>query len=440
MVVIAGLLPLAVTPTSSDVDTQGLRRVVFVTVARTCTSAARAVGYAGRVRRSIGRGRARAAIRALATTQTAGGVVLLACAVVALAWANAPFAESYFALWHTRLPLAVPGLALTKTLDEWVNDGLMAVFFLLVGLEIKRELLTGALASPRRAALPVVAAAGGMAVPALLYAAVTAGTPAARGWGVPMATDIAFTLAVLTMLGDRVPAALRVFVTAVAIVDDLGAVLVIGLFYTGALSWPALAAAAGLLLVLVAVNAAGVGRAPVYVGLGVALWLAVLESGVHATIAGVLLAMTIPARRRDGERAGALLPRMEHALQPWVTFGIMPVFALANAGVALGAGTLSTLADGVSIGVLLGLVAGKPIGIMLFTLAAVRARVAALPANTRWRAFYGASALCGIGFTMSLFIADLAFGEGATLATAKLAILTASLVAGLHGYAVLRRR
>jgi Na+:H+ antiporter, NhaA family len=417
-----------------------------------------------------------------AHTASAGGVVLLACTAAALAWANSPWAASYHHFWETPIALDLGPLALRSTLHHLINDGLMAVFFFLVGLEIKREVLVGELASLRQAALPAAAALGGMVVPAALYAAVNAGGPGTAGWGIPMATDIAFALGVLALLGDRVPAGLKVFLAALAIVDDIGAVLVIALFYTGGVDWGALALAGGLLLLAVAANAAGIRRPWAYAVLGVALWGAVAASGVHATVAGVLLAMAIPSRTRINEdqflrrarrsietfesgcgpgttvltnqvqqeallrletlceQAQAPLLTTERKLHGLVAFGIMPLFALANAGVRLAVGETASLAHPVTLGILLGLVAGKPLGIMFFSWAAVRLGIAALPQRVTWRLVHGVAWLGGIGFTMSIFIAGLAFADApALLATAKIGILAATLVAGVSGWVLLRR-
>jgi NhaA family Na+:H+ antiporter len=418
---------------------------------------------------------------------SAGGIALLATTAVALAWANSPWAESYHHLWETPVTVGAPGFGLTESLHHWINDGLMAVFFFLVGLEIKRELLVGELASVRQAALPIAAAIGGMVVPAGLYAALNAGGPGAAGWGIPMATDIAFALGVLALLGSRVPLGLKVFLAALAIVDDLGAVLVIALFYTASIQWAALAVAAGVLALLLVINRAEVRHPAPYVLLGLVLWVAFLKSGVHATIGGVLLALTIPARTRldraefearlrtqlaafeqaddapgattpDGdvdpvtygvqqeviediedacEGAQTPLMRLEHALHGVVAFGIMPLFALANAGVPLGAPT-GGAGGAITLGVLLGLVVGKPLGITLASWLAVRGGAAVLPSGVTWRHVHGAAWLGGIGFTMSLFIGGLAFPDPALLGAAKLGILGASVVAGFGGWLLVR--
>jgi len=416
-----------------------------------------------------------------AQTAASGGIVLLACTLVALAWANSPWSHSYHELWLTPVTVGFGEFLLAKPLELWINDGLMAIFFFVVGLEIKREMLTGELSSPRQAALPIAAALGGMAVPAALYLAFNAGTPEASGWGIPMATDIAFALGVLALIGKGVPDALKIFLTALAIVDDLGAVLVIALFYTSEISLSALGAGGGLLLVMALANVLGVRNPLVYWLLGCAVWLAFLLSGVHATIAGVLGAMTIPARslideksfvergrfllaeverkvtpgeeplhygnKHDAihaldtacENVETPLQRLDHRLHPFVAFFIMPVFALANAGVELGAGFAGDLAQPVSLGIVTGLVVGKQVGITLFSWLAVRTGLASLPAGVSWRHIHGAATLGGIGFTMSLFIASLAFASAESLAMAKAGILIASTIAGLAGWWLLRR-
>jgi len=424
--------------------------------------------------------RATLPLRRLLHKAPAAGLVLLACAALAMVWANSPFSHSYHALWETPIALGVGSWSAALSLHAVINDGLMAVFFFLVGLEIKREVLVGELASVRKAALPVAAALGGMLVPALLFLAFNAGGPATRGWGIPMATDIAFALGVLALLGDRFPPALRVFLSALAIADDLGAVLVIALFYTASVSWSALATVAGLLVLSLAANAIGVRSAWAYALIGIALWVAVLLSGVHATVAGVLLAMTIPSRtvinedvllrgaraalqqfddachpnttmlsnsahqaalRRLevlSEKALPPLARLEFGLHGIVMFGIMPLFALANAGVDLSGGR-AALGSTVALGVIAGLVVGKPVGITLASWLAVRAGIAALPSGIDWRTLIGAAVLGGIGFTMSLFIAGLAFGGAPEqLTSAKLGTLVASVIAGVVGWAVLR--
>jgi NhaA family Na+:H+ antiporter len=350
----------------------------------------------------------------------------------------------------------------------------MAVFFFMVGLEIKRELLVGELSSLKKAMLPIVAAIGGMIGPALIYTAFNAGTPAVSGWGIPMATDIAFALGVLALLGDRIPVILKVFLAALAIVDDMGAVLVIAIFYTSELALPALLFGGAIFILLLLANKMNLRSPIVYFVLGVGLWFCFLKSGVHATVAGVLLATTIPVTTKINKRkflaeaksaineleddqstksenelihtvaalsedAQSPLHRFEHALQPYVAFFIMPVFAVANAGVALQSGIISSMFSPVSLGIIAGLIIGKQTGIVLFTWLAVQAGIAALPDMMSWKMIYGVSWLCAIGFTMALFIAGLAFDDEAALNTAKIAILIASSIAGIVGLVLLRR-
>lgn len=412
--------------------------------------------------------------------QASGGIVLMVCTVAALVWANSPWAGSYDALWHTKISAGLGEWTIAKPLRVWINDGLMAIFFFSVGLEIKREILVGELANMRKAMLPIAAAVGGMLVPAAFFLALNAGRPGANGWGIPMATDIAFALGVLAILGDRVCLSVKIFLTALAIADDIGAVLVIALFYTADLSYVALGVGAVFLAALIAANRTGVHNPLVYTFLGIGLWAAFLKSGVHPTVAGVLIAMTIPAHPRitdtefleksqkiidafrnaagKGARmlanehqrrsAAALnrasqfvqtpLQRMEHELHPWVTFLIMPIFALANAGVNVGTGFTEALTDRVSLGIMAGLVVGKQAGITLFAWLAVKSRLAVLPADISWKDIYAAGWLGGIGFTMSLFIANLAFDESPLLYVSKIGILAASLVAGAVGWAIFK--
>jgi NhaA family Na+:H+ antiporter len=377
-----------------------------------------------------------------AKLEASGGIWLIGCTVIALLWANSPWAGSYFHLWHTNLTIGFAGKLLSEPLHFWINDGLMALFFLLVGLEMKREILVGELASFRKAALPIAAALGGMIVPAGFYFAFNHGGPGVSGWGIPMATDIAFALGVLALLGDRVPTSLKVFLAALAIADDIGAVLVIAFFYTEQISWISLGVAGLFFAVLIAANRAGARHPLIYAVLGGGLWLGLLQSGIHATVAGVLLAMTIPAREgiNDSARAESPMLRFEHALVPWNKHVIMPIFALANAGVVLGTGAVRALVDPISLGVIFGLVLGKPIGIVLFSWLATRSRAAAMLDGVIWRQVVGVGLLGGIGFTMSLFIANLAFGDAPLVETAKVGILAASLISGIAGAIVLLRR
>jgi NhaA family Na+:H+ antiporter len=432
-----------------------------------------------------------APFRRFTRMQSASGIVLLAATAIALGWANSPWAESYHHLWELPIGGTVGGASFRTTLHHLINDGLMAVFFFLVGLEIKREMIAGELVSLRTASLPMIAALGGMVVPAAIYAMVNGNGPGAAGWGVPMATDIAFALGVLALLGDRVPVGLKVFLAALAIVDDIGAVLVIAVFYSSGIAWGPLAAAAGLLVLAVGLNRAGARRPWTYGAVGLALWGTVLLSGIHATVAGVLLAFAIPVRTRlnesefltkarraleDFDAAAAAtaanpdasilsnvdhhtaleeletlcqlaqppLIRLEHALHGVVSFGIMPMFALANAGVTLDATSLgAAVVSPIAIGTALGLLIGKPLGIFGFSRLAVRLRIAALPQGATWMACAGVAVLGGIGFTMALFIAGLAFPAGTPRAelldAAKLGILVASAVAGIAGSLLLRR-
>jgi len=391
--------------------------------------------------------------------EASGGIVLLVCALAAMVWANSPGADSYHHVWERTFTIGLQPWALTLSLHEWINDALMAVFFFVVGLEIKREVLVGELTSVRGAALPIVGALGGMVVPALVFWSITRGTNAAAGWGIPMATDIAFALGVVTLLGPNVPSGLKVYLAALAIVDDIGAVLVIALFYTAKINTMALGGAAVLMLVLVAFNWFNVNRALPYVLIGILLWLAVLHSGLHATIAGVLLAFTIPASggkrhaqsisaaaRADSpphdisasDHGHSLLARFEHALHKVVAFTIMPLFALANAGVGLQDDLGHLIRRPVVAAVVGGLVIGKPLGIAVFSWIAVRTNIAQLPALSNWRQLIGVAALGGIGFTMSLFIGGLAYGEGTELTEAKIGVLVGSMLAGILGWLLLR--
>lgn len=401
-------------------------------------------------------------------SESSGGILLIVAAVVAFLWANSGAAPSYQAMKSVPLSLGFGEWGLEKPLLLWVNDGLMAIFFLLVGLEIKREFLVGEMSERKAALLPMAAALGGMAVPALIYAFVNRGGSGIDGWGIPMATDIAFALGIMALLGKRVPLGLKVFLTALAIVDDLGAVLVIALFYTASLKLSMLLASLGVWVAAMLYSVVGGRKLPVFALFGVVMWYFMLKSGVHATVAGVLLALVVPLRREiepeqvkerfaslfrasDFERQeveiehleGLLnrsqspLHEMEHTLQPWVAFAIMPIFALFNAGFGLSAD--ASLAAPVALGAFLGLLVGKPLGVVLFAWLAVRTGAAALPPRVGWGAVWGTGLLAGIGFTMSLFIAALGFGDGPLLDQAKLGVLSASVVAAVVGLAVLAR-
>ena len=368
-------------------------------------------------------------------TEVLSAILLLSCAVIALVVANSGWAAGYHKFWEMPLGLGSAERSFSLSLRHWINDGLMAVFFLLVGLEIKRELIAGELATPKKAALPIAAAIGGMVVPALIYLGFNPTGAPARGWGIPMATDIAFALGALALVAPRAPTAVKVFLAALAIVDDMGAVLVIALFYSGSLSWGALGPALMLIVGLVALNAAGVFKLWPYLLGGAVLWFFVHESGVHATIAGVALAMIIPgpAGLKTADATSPLV-RLEQALVRFSAFIVMPIFALANAGVEIGGGIG---AGGVAFGITAGLLIGKPVGITLASFLAVKLGLARLPEVMSWRMLHGAAWLGGIGFTMSLFVTMLAFEDEALINSAKVAILGASLVAGIIAAVVL---
>lgn len=371
--------------------------------------------------------------------EAAGSLVLLAATIVALVWANSPWDGAYRDLWATELSAHLGGFEIDDHLAGAVNDGLMAVFFFVVGLEIKRELVRGELRDVRKASLPAIAAIGGMVVPALIFAALNAGGDGARGWGIPMATDIAFAVGILALAG-RVPTSLKVFLLALAIVDDLGAIAVIAIFYSEDIALDAGAIAVALVALVLVLQRIGVRSVWPYVVAGVALWVAVFESGVHATVAGVALGLLTPAWPvGDDDGAQSPLERLEQLLHPWVSFGIVPLFALANAGVALSGDSLSAAAESrVAIGIVLGLVAGKTAGILLATWLAVRTGAGSMPAGARWPQIAGVAMLGGVGFTVSLFVTGLAFDAPALVSDAKLGVLAGSLVAGVLGFAVVR--
>ena len=412
--------------------------------------------------------------------ETSAGILLLSATVLALIWANSPWAETYTHLWEIHCSVSLGKFILTEPLLLWINDGLMAMFFFVVGLEIKREVLAGELSTPKNAALPIAAAAGGMIMPALVFFVFNHELPAAKGWGVPMATDIAFALGVLVLLGDRVPASLKIFLTALAIADDLGAVLVIAFFYTSQIHWPELATGAVFLGILILGNRLGVRSALFYGLFGIGgVWLSFLLSGIHPTIAGVLAAMTIPARTRidpeeflaksrkaieafgsgdPGEqillgqkRQAALLDlkvayehsttpllRLEEILHSWIVVVVLPLFALANAGVSIEGDFGTALKHPVTIGIVMGLVVGKQLGITLFSWIAVRIGVAQLPTGVTWKQIYGVGWLGGIGFTMSLFITGLAYESPDLISASKVGVLLASIIAGIGGTLILR--
>ena len=371
--------------------------------------------------------------------EAAAGILLVAAAVLALVVDNSPINWLYEALLTTTVAIQVGALEISKPLLLWINDGLMAIFFLLVGLEIKREVLDGELSSWSQAALPGAAAVGGMVVPAAFYIAVNWGdAETLRGWAIPAATDIAFALGVLALLGKRVPATLKIFLLAVAIIDDLGAIVIIAMFYTAELSVVSLGLAVVGVIGLIALNLLGVTRIAAYVVIGIFLWICVLKSGVHATLAGVAIGFAIPLRARD-EEGHCPLTHLEHALHPCVSYGILPVFAFANAGVSFEGLSLESLLEPIALGIAGGLFLGKQIGVLGFTVIAVLLGLCNKPEGTRWAQFYGIALLTGIGFTMSLFIGTLAFEDGDLhAASVRLGVLTGSLLSGVGGYLVLR--
>ena len=388
--------------------------------------------------------RALASLQDFLRLEAAGGLLLMGAAVLALVVANSPLAGIYTSFLELPVEARIGALGISKPMILWINDGLMAVFFLLVGLELKRETLEGHLSSLRDAALPAFAALGGMALPAAIYAWFNWGDAAAmKGWAIPSATDIAFALGVLMLFGERMPAALKAFLLSVAIFDDIGAIIIIAAFYTSELSLTALVVALGLTALLALLNRAGVTRRAAYVLVGVPLWFALLKSGVHATLAGVVLALFIPLRQPTAEPGQhSPLHEFEHALHPWVAFAVLPLFAFANAGVPLAGISASQLLHPVSLGIVAGLFVGKQAGIVGLSWLAVRSGFATLPRDVDWGLLYGASLLCGIGFTMSLFIASLAFeqGGGAYLGLERIGILAGSTIAGIAGYLTLRRQ
>lgn len=376
------------------------------------------------------------ALREFLRLESASGIVLVMAGALAMIIANSPLAELYVRWLQIPITVSVGGFGISKGLLLWVNDGLMAIFFLLVGLEVKRELLEGELSSPSQVVLPAAGAIGGMIVPASIYAWFNWGDAIAiRGWAIPSATDIAFALGILALLGTRVPLGLKILLMTLAIFDDLAAIAIIALFYTSQLSIASLLLASGAVLVLLVLNRAGVTRTAAYLIVGVVLWVCVLKSGVHATLAGVAIALAIPLR---GTTAGDSSPlkTLEHSLHPWVAFGILPLFAFANAGVSLAGLRWQDLLEPVPLGIALGLFVGKQLGVFAFVAAAVLCGISKLPDNTNWRHLYGMSLLCGVGFTMSLFISSLAFDQGGpdAIVTDRLGILAGSLVSGIAGY------
>ncbi|ELR70783.1 Na+/H+ antiporter NhaA type [Fulvivirga imtechensis AK7] len=409
------------------------------------------------------------------------GIVLIIASIVALVCANSALADDYARIWATKLTFGIKDAIISKPILLWINDGLMAMFFFVVGLEIKREIMAGELSSWKKASLPIIAAIGGMVIPALIYVIFNANTPSAAGWGVPMATDIAFSLGILALLGKRVPLTLKIFLTALAIADDLGAVLVIAFFYSSKITFSNVVIGAIFLGLMITMNLAGVKRKWAYALPGIlGLWLAFLLSGVHATIAGVLAAFAIPARmtintdeftadiqplidklKSAPRLKGPLLSKqqqtvivaiekksrqyevplqsLEHSMHPWVIFLIMPIFALSNAGVTISGDIQAILTLPVSLGIITGLFIGKPLGIFLFTWLACKFKLASLPPGTNWWHIIGLGALAGIGFTMSLFVSGLAFKSNEFVQASKVSIIIASLLSGSMGYLILKK-
>ena len=369
--------------------------------------------------------------------EAASGLVLLISAVIALIVSNSNFSSLYFETLQSYLFIGINNIGLKMSLHHWINDALMAVFFFFVTLEIKREFIQGELSSTKQALLPIIAAIGGMLVPALIYIYINFGNgDTINGWAIPSATDIAFSLGVLSLLGSRVPISLKVFLTALAIIDDLGAIIIIAFFYTGDLSIQYLSLLLLTFIALLILNKSGVKKFLPYLILGLILWFFTYQSGVHATISGVLLATVIPHRKKNEEYS--LLTKIEHNISSYVAFGIMPLFALANAGVSLDGINLESLLSPVPLGIVLGLFVGKQIGVFLFSIIAIKLKIAQMPNNANWMSFYGVGILTGIGFTMSLFIGNLAFVENIEyIDGVKIGVLAGSLLSTLIGYGLL---
>ncbi len=383
--------------------------------------------------------RALEALREFLKLESVSGIILVGAAILALIINNSPLSSIYDLFLNTPVEIRIGALHIGKPLLLWINDGLMAIFFLLIGLEVKREILDGQLSSLSQVALPGFAAVGGMVVPAFIYVIFNFGSPETlSGWAIPAATDIAFALGILALLGSRVPLSLKLFLLTLAIIDDLGAIVIIAIFYSGDLSTSSLVLAGIAIAVLVAMNLLGVRRIAAYIVVGVILWVCVLKSGVHATLAGVVLAFAIPLRTKEDEPCP--LRELEHSLHPWIAFGIMPIFAFANAGVSLSGMSIGTLFEPIPIGIALGLIVGKQIGVFGFAFAAVKMGFAKLPSELNWRMIYGTSILCGIGFTMSLFISTLAYDSnmGEYAIEARIGILVGSFISAIAGYLILK--
>jgi NhaA family Na+:H+ antiporter len=369
--------------------------------------------------------------------ETSGGIILMIAAVLAMIIANSPLATAYDAILGTYIKVGIGSFEIAKPAILWINDGLMAIFFFLVGLEIKREVLAGELSSFDKAILPVMAAIGGMAVPGLIFAIINWGTPEnLNGWAIPTATDIAFALGILALVGSRAPVALKIFLLAIAIIDDLGAIVIIAVFYTSQLSIDALTISMFAFAAAIVLNRMGVQRTAPYLLVGIVMWVFVLKSGVHATLAGVLIAFTIPLKTKNEDEA--LLYKMEHGLHPWVAFLILPVFAFANAGVNFTGIGIDDLLQPLTLGIAVGLFLGKQIGVFIATWIGVKSGVARLPENVTWRHVYGVACLTGVGFTMSLFIGSLAFEAADEMNSVRLGVVLGSILSGLFGYVLLK--
>lgn len=369
-------------------------------------------------------------------TEKASGIILILCTISSIVVANSPFGKVYIDLWHTKIGFVTGAVALKLSIEHWINDGLMAVFFLLIGLEIERELIIGELRDLKNATLPIFAAIGGLTAPALIHFLFNHGTETQAGMGIPMATDIAFAIGVLALLGNMVPASLKIFLTALAIIDDLGAIAIIAVFYVGDFSFFYFMLALGVSAGLFLLNRLGVQRLAVYLIPGIFMWYFMLKSGVHATIAGILLAFIIPFGKNEAQCPSC---RLQHILHAPVAFIIMPLFALANTGIALTGDWMAGLATSNSLGIFAGLFAGKPLGIVLFSLVAVKIGLSQLPGDLSWKHIIGAGFLGGIGFTMSIFITLLAFSDPEIVQSAKICILLSSLLAGTAGFLILKK-
>ena len=369
--------------------------------------------------------------------ETSGGIILMIAAVLAMIIANSPLATAYDAILGTYIKVGIGSFEIAKPAILWINDGLMAIFFFLVGLEIKREVLAGELSSFDKAILPIMAAIGGMAVPGLIYAIINWGTPEnLNGWAIPTATDIAFALGILALIGSRAPVALKIFLLAIAIIDDLGAIVIIAVFYTSQLSINALTISILGFAVAIVLNRMGIQRTAPYLLVGIVMWVFVLKSGVHATLAGVLIALTIPLKSKNEDEA--LLYKMEHGLHPWVAFLILPIFAFANAGVNFTGIGIDDLLQPLTLGIAVGLFLGKQIGVFLATWIGVKSGIARLPENVTWRHVYGVACLTGVGFTMSLFIGSLAFDAADEMNAVRLGVVLGSVLSGLFGFVLLK--